>query len=854
MSNNSRFINIYVKPHIPDSLSKLVELSYNVWATWDKDAYDLFSRIDPILYRKCEHNPVQLLSIISNNRLEELSRDSGFLYELEKVYGVFQDYLNFNNTDFKLYEDKWTVDHQQKVVYLCMEYGLHESLPVYSGGLGILAGDYLKAASDQGIPMIAIGLLYKFGYFSQRINPDGMQEEGYKLIEWNQKPVTVMKDHKNQDLILSIHILDQILYFKVWVIHVGKIKLYLMDTDLEQNNLLFQSITHLLYEADKDKRILQEILLAYGSVKLLEFLEIDPTIYHLNEGHSAFIIIEQLRKLMLEKEFSFEEATEIIRCKNIFTTHTPIVEGNEHFDKRFIERYLKDKIDEIGFKLEDFYKFGEIEGDQNNFWLPAMAIRFSKYINGVSELHSHVSRNMWHKICPNLYESEVPITFITNGVHLQTWLSKQMTILFNRYVGPEYLHASERKHVWNNVLMIPDNEIWEAHQQRKEQMITFIRNRVQQFSIEKGVALSSTILTKKILHQSYLTIGFARRFAQYKRATLLLKNPQRLLQILNNKSQPVQFIFAGKAHPADIEGKKLIKQIIDFAKQNGVEDRFLFIEDYDMNVARHIVQGVDVWLNNPVKPMEASGTSGMKAGVNGVLNFSVLDGWWPECYDGKNGWAINAADYYNDYETAVRMEAEQIYDIIENEIAPLYYNRDQVNYPVRWIRMMKRSMYTVGMGFNMHRMLDEYTKKFYLPGIYDVNQLLNPEKTDLKDIIEIEEKVKLVWDKIYIKDFFLKYENPDKIASGDMITIDAYIYLDDAPQDLFIIELFYQYDNVDNYEIIPLKFNEKYSDNVVKYTTTFKIKSSGNQNLNVRVRPKHKSTIHFECNYLKWRI
>lgn len=853
MSNNTHFINIQVKPRIPESLSKLEELAYNVWSTWDKDAYDLFSRIDPIQYRKCEHNPVQLISMISNARLEELSKDSGYLYELDKVYSNYQEYLSFNITDFEINNEKWTIDHKSIVAYLCMEYGLHESLPVYSGGLGILAGDYLKAASDQGIPMIAFGLLYKYGYFSQRINHEGMQEEAYKLIEWHQKPVKIVKDQNNKDLVLDITILNQKLYFKVWIINVGKIKLYLFDTDLEQNSHLHQSITHLLYEADKDKRILQEILLAYGSVKLMEYMKLTPTVYHMNEGHSAFIIIELLRKLMKENKYSFKQAEEIIKTNSVFTTHTPVVEGNEHFNKTLIEKYLKDKITDIGLNFEEFLKLGEIEGDSQNFWLPAMAIRFSKYINGVSVLHSQVSRKMWNKIYPNLCDSELPITSITNGVHLQTWLSKQLTILFNRYVGPEYLHASERKHVWNNVLMIPDSEIWEAHLQRKEQMISFIRGRVRDFSQEKGLVISRINQPKHLLHHTYLTIGFARRFAQYKRATLLLRNPERLLNILNNKERPVQFLFAGKAHPADIEGKKLIKQLIEFGRQHNVTDRFLFIEGYDMNVARHIVQGVDVWLNTPIKPMEASGTSGIKAGINGVLNCSVLDGWWPECYDGRNGWSINAGDYYSDYETAQKMEAEQIYDLIENEIAPLFYERDQTNYPIRWISMMKRSMYTVGKGFNMHRMLDEYAKKFYIPSIYANEQLTKDKNKELDEIITIENQVKEVWDKVFIKDFFLKFPNTENVVSGDIISVEAYVYLEKADRSLFQVELFYQFDDVDNYEIIPLDFVETYPDDVVKYSMTFRIKSSGSQNLNIRVRPKYNTNLHKERNLIKWR-
>ncbi len=852
MINNHHFINIHVKPRIPESLSRLLDLAYNVWTTWDKDAYDLFSRIDPMLYRKCEHNPVKLLSEISNTRLEELSKDSGFLFELNKVHSDFMDYLSFNDTDFMYKDKKWTVEHDKKCAYLCMEYGLHESIPIYSGGLGILAGDYLKAASDQAIPMTAFGLLYKFGYFSQKIKPDGMQEECYKEIEWETKPVTAVKDNQGNELILSIIVEKQDIFLKVWKIDVGKIDLYLLDADIDKNPPHIRGITHLLYEADRDKRILQEIILAYGSMKLMEAINYKPTIYHLNEGHSAFIILELIRKYVKEEHYSFDEAVELIRASTIFTTHTPVVEGNEHFNKKLVEKYLKTKIIEAGLTLEEFDELASIDGDTNNFWLPALAIRFSKYINGVSKLHAHVSRKMWNKLYPELFQSEVPITHITNGVHLQTWMSKQLTTIFNRYVGPEYLHASEKKSVWNNVLYIPDNEIWEAHQQRKEQMISFIRNRVRQIEQDRGIIASSTD-KRQILHNKYLTIGFARRFAQYKRANLLLNNPQRLLNILTDKEHPVQFIFAGKAHPADIEGKKLIRNLVDFAKQNNVEDRFLFIEDYDMNVARHIVQGCDVWLNNPIKPMEASGTSGIKAGINGVLNLSVLDGWWPECFDTHNGWAINASDFYSDFNTAQNMEAEQIYDMIEHQIAPIYYDRNTANYPLNWISMMKRSIYTVGMGFNMHRMLDEYTKKFYLSAINSHDKLRLNKNQELKKIIKMKHDVKKYWDKIYIKDFFLKFPDEETVITGDIVNVEAYIYEAGAPDDLFSVEIFYQFDNDDHYETIPMNFIESYPDQVVKYSAMFRIKSSGSQNINLRIKPSNISTIYKELQFIKWR-
>lgn len=849
MSGDIHFNNFQVKPRIPETLEKLTELAYNVWSTWDKDAYELFSRIDPLLYRKCEHNPVQLLNSVSNERLEELSKDSGYLYELTKVYEEFNDYLDFSDNYYESQAEKFHFDRLHTIAYFCMEYGMHESIPVYSGGLGVLAGDYLKAASDQGLPMIAFGLLYKYGYFSQKVNLYGMQEEAYHIIDWSTKPLKPYKDKQGKDVMLKIVIRNKDLWFKVWKIDVGKIVLYLLDTDIAQNLPEYRCITDLLYDAGKENRILQEILLAYGSLHFMQTMEINPTVYHLNEGHSAFIILERLRQLINDKGFSYLEAKEIITTSTVFTTHTPIVEGNEHFDKPLIEKFLLDKIEEIGFEFSEFFKLGSIESD-SIFWLPAFANRFSKYINGVSKLHSEVSKKMWKKIYPTICDREVPIDFITNGVHLQSWLSKQLTILFNRYIGPEYMHSGQKEHVWTNILNIPDSEIWEAHKQRKEQMISFIRLRLENIARERG--LISYLEPKSTLHVNSLTIGFARRFAQYKRATLLLENPERLLRIIKNTDKPIQFIFAGKAHPADTEGKKLIKRIIDFAHENGVEDRFIFIEDYDMNVARHIVQGVDVWLNNPIKPMEASGTSGMKAGLNGVLNFSVLDGWWPECYDGTNGWAITASDYYEDPNTRQKMEANQIYDIIENELIPQFYDRDQTNCPVNWVYRMKRSMYTVGKGFNMHRMLREYADYFYMPSIVDSTNLLNENAKEIHRIISFDTDIEKYWPAIYIKDFFI-FPGLEDIVSGDVIKVEAYVFLGEAPHELFTVELFYQYNDKNDFKIIPLQFTETYTDHVAKYEGTFIIRNSGYQGVNVRVRPKTVSPYRSNPYLIKWK-
>ncbi len=843
------FIKLRVRPNLPEQLAHLKKLSYNLWTTWDKDASLLFRRMDPHLYRQCDHNPVKLLHLLPKERLEELANDRGFIFEMNRVWEKFLSYRQFTG----YYHDEDGTEHDfrkdQLIAYFSMEYGLHESIPAYSGGLGVLAGDYLKAASDQGIPLIAFGLLYKFGYFSQKINLDGMQEENYSLIEWHTKPVRLLRDENGETLLNSINILNRDVWFKTWIIEVGTISLYLLDTDIDKNPPDLREITDILYPADKDKRITQEILLAFGSLKLMESLEINPSIYHLNEGHSAFLIVERLRKLM--NDFTYREAQEIIYQSTVFTTHTPVVEGNEHFERGLIETYLRKHIEGFGFNFEEFYKLGAINHDEY-FWLPAFAMRFSRYSNGVSKLHSQVSRKMWHKLYPDICEQEVPISAITNGVHIQSWISEQVTSLFDRYIGPDYMHMAEKRSVWRNVKTIPNSEIWEAHQQRKEQMISFIRTRVEQHLAGKGQLFYTYHQTRNLLNPDHLTIGFARRFAPYKRADLILEDPKRLLEILNHPTRPVQFLFAGKAHPADQNGKLLIKRLIDFAKDNKVEDRFVFIEDYDINIARHMVQGVDVWLNNPIRPLEASGTSGMKAGMNGVLNLSVLDGWWPECFDKRNGWAIRAGEDFHDERMRRRMEANQVYELIENEVSEMYYDRDQTNIPIRWVEWMKHSMYTVGMGFNMHRMLRQYEDEFYAPGILAVQNLSANDFENLRAELKFEDKIRKNWNKIRFTKFHILNEMKEAPNTGDTLDLEAIIDFGAADADDFLVEVIYIHRKPNGYRLIPMELDRREESGIGIFRSKVVLKDAGTQYINARVRPKSKALDKFYFDMVKW--
>lgn len=847
MKNNIKFKEIYVKPNIPENLAKLSELSQNLWSTWDSEGYRLFLRTDPFLFRKYHHNPVKLIQRMSRKRLEELSSDEGFLYELDSVYKRFKEYKEFVG-HYK--DDDKIIDFNNdfQIAYLSMEFGLHESIPIYSGGLGVLAGDHLKAASDMGLPLVAFGLLYRYGYFFQRIDKDGNQEEFYLENDWHSKPVKKLKDQNEKDIQISISLRGEKIYLNAWKIEVGKIPLYLIDSNLEKNKEKYRKITDYLYTADQEMRLLQEIILAFGAIELMKKLNLHPTIYHLNEGHSSFIILKRLEDLIKTGNFNFEEAKDLIKLSTVFTTHTPVPAGNETFEMKLVEYYLSDFGQALGIDFKEFCKLAQVK-DNEKYSLSALAIRFSKHINGVSKIHSRISKEMWHQIYPDLCEEEMPIHAITNGVHIQSWLSRKTIQLFDRYLGEEYRHGDNEKTLWENVFSIPDTEIWEAHQERKEQMINFVRNKLKESLILQGSSAIKKSQINNVLNKNALTIGFARRFAPYKRANLILQDKERILKLIKNEEKPVQFIFAGKAHPADENGKSMIKEIINFARDNKVEDRFVFIENYDMNTARHLVQAVDIWLNNPVKPLEASGTSGMKAGMNGSLNLSVRDGWWDECYNPQNGWAIISGEDISDNDIKNWLEANEIYDLLENEIIELYYNRDQNGIPLNWVKKMKQSIYDVGKNYNMHRVVTEYFYKFYLTGIKEYKLASENNFEKIHKLQEVKKEIDNYWNKIKFLDLRTDARDEKMLTTEDEIKITCKIDLDGASDELFQVELFYKiFEN--EYKLIPLKIIER-KDNIAIFEEVFKIHGSGKQSYNVRIKPR---TFYFNefYDYVKW--
>jgi len=836
--------NIFVNPRFPEKLGKLFELAYNLWSLWDDDALELFDRIDTKLFREFNKNPVQLLHFVNEEKLEELAEDDAFLYDLNTVWEKYKLYSEHG----KIY----TEDFKDSVVaYFSMEFGLHKSVPIYAGGLGILSGDHLKGASDLGIPIIGVGLFYRYGYFDQHINPNGIQEEAFTENNVYYMPIKELKDSKGKSVYITVDILNVPVKVKVWQIKVGLVKLFLLDTNIAENPPEYRAITSYLYDADRDKRIQQEIILGLGGLRLLNELNIKPAVFHLNEGHSAFLIIERLKKLIKDENYSFNEAAGLIKSSTIFTTHTPVQAGNESFPVEKINKYLKKDIESMGINCNDFIQYGLYNG-KDTFWLPVLAIKFSRYINGVSKIHSEVSKQMWKDLFPNRVISEIPITNVTNGVH-HSWLSNEMRYLFKRYISPDYVYSGKDQELLERVLEIPDEDIWEAHMQRKREMISFVRDLFKADAAQKGYSLIRTKKLQEMLDVRTLTIGYARRFATYKRPTLLIHDKERLKNILTKTKRPVQVIFAGKAHPADLAGKNMIKEIIDYAREYQVEDKLIFIENYNRRVAEHLVQGVDVWLNTPIKPMEASGTSGMKAGMNGVLNLSVLDGWWPECYNCKNGWAITAGEIYSNQDLRNFAEANQIYDTIEEEIAPLFYERDEHDIPRDWVEMMKESIFSVYKDFTISRMLSDYTRKFYLPAIQKTKNLLNDNGKALKKLIAEHEKIVSFWKEIYIKEIFTDIDKHENLYTNDTILVECYVYLDDADSNLFAVELCYYSEKQEKIEVSNLNFKEKYADKTAKYQGKLTLKSSGLQSLNVRLVPANEDIRNLYPELIMWK-
>ncbi len=742
-------ITLYtVAPQIPERLKPLEVMARNLWFSWNLEAIDLFRSMDSQLWEDTCHNPLAMLGQLSEDRLHELLRDEGFLLEMDRIFEEFNRYIG----EKKAYEFGLKAPVEFRVAYFSAEYGLTDCLPIYSGGLGVLSGDHLKSASDLRINLTGVGLLYQKGYFLQYLNEDGWQMETYPDNDFHILPVQLERDERGEPLTIEVPIQGRNVKVRVWRVQVGRVSLFLLDTNTVENSEMDRDITSSLYGGDGEMRLKQEVVLGIGGIRALNRLGIEAHVFHMNEGHSAFALIERIRSLMENQNLSFEEAREAVYCSSIFTTHTPVPAGIDVFGKDMISSALGDYIRSLGISLESFMGLGaqEDKGSIHSLNMAILAIKNSARTNGVSRLHQSVSRRMWSHLWPSLPEADIPIEGITNGIHIPSWISNDLGSLLNRYLGRRWAEDPDNVKVWERINRIPDSELWRTHERRRERLIAFARRRLEEQLIHQGAKKKEVEVAREVLNPEALTIGFARRFATYKRGDLILRDPQRLAKILNDSQRPVQVLFAGKAHPKDHPGKEMIKSIIHLAKQPEFRHRLVFIEDYDLNVGRYLVQGVDVWLNNPRRPLEACGTSGMKAAANGVLNLSILDGWWAEGYQPGLGWAIGGGEEYDDSDYQDEIENHACYNLLERTIVPLFYERGRDNLPREWIGMMKKSMQILAANFNSHRMLEDYVERFYLPLSLRRNEIREEGFKGIRDLTAWMNHLRANWSKLRI--------------------------------------------------------------------------------------------------------
>lgn len=846
-----------VIPYLPKNLEPLREIAFNLHWTWNHDAIELFRRLDTKLWEKTHHNPVSMLGQISQERLEEASQDDGFVAHLNRVYLELTIYLKETTWYQKNFKE---CGEERFVAYFSAEFGLTECLQIYSGGLGILAGDHLKAASDLGVPLIGMGLCYKEGYFQQYLTSDGWQQERYELTDFYNQPMNLVENEDGQPLRLELQYPGRAVHFQIWKIDVGRIPLYLLDTNLPENTPEDREITRTLYGGNTETRIQQEILLGVGGVRAMLAMGMKPNVCHMNEGHSAFLALERIRYMMQNNGLTFDEAKNIGYYSNIFTTHTPVPAGIDVFPNELVEKYFGTYYrEELKLKDKEFYSLGTLDGndDAPDFNMAHLAMNMAGYVNGVSRLHSKVSKKMWVEGFKNVPFDEIPIDYVTNGIHTHSHLANEMKELLYRYLGDKFIQDPASEKVWAKIQDIPDEELWRTHERRRERLVAFARKRFKEQIKNYGGSKDDMNSAKEILDPGALTIGFARRFATYKRATLLFRDPDRLANIICNPDRPVQFIIAGKAHPKDEAGKKLIQEVVRLSKTEPFKKKIFFVENYDMNTARYMVEGCDVWLNNPRRPMEASGTSGMKVIANGGLNFSVLDGWWDEGYENDLGWKIGNGEEYENTEYQDEVESRLIFETLEKEIIPAFYERSDDKLPRKWISMMKASMQKLGPVYNTSRMVGEYFNKFYYNSYQKRKALVKNNWKVGKSISEWKDFVRTNWDKVE----FIKFSHgisKDVYRVGQNFVVDAKIDLGNlTPKDVEVQIYYGQVDQKDvpyanNYAVMEAVKGKK-NGSVYEFKGEIDCQQSGNFGYTLRILPKHEMLINqFEMGLIKW--
>lgn len=829
---------------LPKELDDLLRIGRNLWWVWHPEAQKLFKEIDPVLWRKVRHNPVKLLNDISNEVLLEKSKEEKFLTLYNAVVKKYKQYMNSEDSYNKATK---AISRDMPVAYFSMEYGFHESLPIYSGGLGVLSGDHLKSASDLNIPMVGVGLLYKEGYFEQTIDMEGIQRENYLLLDCSRAPVKSLLNENGDEVRVAVEIPGRTLLARVWEVFVGRVKLYLLDTDIPENSPEDRKITCRLYGGDRAHRLKQEILLGFGGLKLLrEELKIKPSVYHINEGHAAFLMIKRIKRFM-DSGLNYQEAREAVKASSVFTTHTPVPAGNETFDADLLKYYLADFIKEIGISWEEFLELGceKACDEKTRFSMTVLALKLTSKANGVAKLHSKVARKMWVEVWSGVNEEEIPISSITNGVHLSSWMGDEMRLLLEKHLGIKWEKECDNVKTWEKVENIPKKILWDTHLAQKKKTLDEIKERVALEYKRRGEEPQLRQETLGKLDHKTFTIGFARRFALYKRGALIFKDLERFIRMANDPQKPVQLIIAGKAHPADQAGKDVIKMIVDLGRSRELRGRVIFLENHDIAVGRLLTQGVDLWLNTPIRPHEASGTSGMKAGVNGVINLSILDGWWDEAYNPGIGWAIDSGICHTNQEHQDRVDNLTLMDILEKEIIPLYYQQDSDGYSREWEEIMKASLRQISSYFNSTRMVKEYYNRFYLPVAEREAQLYENDYKDIKELTSWKRRIRARFSTIGIQNITVKGIKGDILMPHSPLQIE--ILVDPGkmdPSELkaeLVVGLHNENQPPKNLEAVPftMKDREK-SSHLLKFSITYKVKDSGNYSYGIRIVPFHK--------------
>ncbi|PKN56924.1 MAG: alpha-glucan phosphorylase [Deltaproteobacteria bacterium HGW-Deltaproteobacteria-14] len=827
-----------VAPAIPEALRPLEALAHDLSWSWHPEAMRLFWRIDPQLWRELNGNPVALLGQVGQDRLEALAEDPAFMAHLARVREIIA--VELTRPSAVSGEGAAEV----LVAYFCAEFGLSEALPIYSGGLGVLAGDTLKSASGVGLPFVAVGLAYQEGYFHQYLNVDGWQQEDPYDNDFATLPMRRARRPDGSAATVEVRIEGRRVKVRIWEVTVGRTRLLLLDTNDPENTADDRAITYRLYGGGSELRCKQEIVLGIGGFYALRTMGVRPTVYHMNEGHSAFMALARIRDLVQASGLSFAEAREACAATNVFTTHTPVPAGFDVFSEAQLAQFLPTMHDDLGVSRRELLALGAHEQDPGltrGFNMAYLALRLSGWVNGVSQLHADVSREMWRRMWPGYEANEVPIVGVTNGVHTRTWLDEEMGELLERYLGEGVTTAPATEVPWELVDSVPDAELWRAHERARERLVSFVRERATRQARRLGLPPHHIEAATEVLDPRALTIGFARRFATYKRATLLFRERDRIRALLTNERRPVQFVFAGKAHPQDDPAKELIKELVHFARDPAIRRHIVFVEEYDMGVARHLVQGVDVWLNNPRRPKEASGTSGMKVVPNGGLNLSVLDGWWAEAYDGLNGWAIGAGEVYDDVEQGDEIESRILLNLLEDQVLPEFYGRGPDGLPRRWIARMKHSMKGLSSFFSTDRMVLEYAEKLYLPatraGLADAAS----DHAVAREVAARVGRLETGWGQVRIGD--VQVNAPYDLTIGEAVTLEAPVFLGDLAADDVIVEVVGgRVDSdrqvVDGITAPMQRHDEGDIDGWYRYHGTWTPQETGHSGCTLRVRPR----------------